>query len=101
MSRFLFWLIVEDVIPPNIFPTKGSFDGVPGVVMTIHTFGDYMEKFHPHLHALASDGLSRKLGTFYVMPKVGLGPLEEIFVSRVLKMIKAKVEAEQIMGSNR
>jgi len=32
--------------------TIGLSDGVPGVVMTIHTFGDYMEKFHPHIHAL-------------------------------------------------
>jgi len=69
--------------------TIGLSDGVPGMVMTIHTFGDYMEKFHPHLHTMVSDGLFRKSGTFYVMPKVDLEPLEEIFRAKVLKMLKA------------
>ena len=70
--------------------TIGLTDGVPGVVMTIHTFGDYMEKFHPHLHAFVSDGLFRKSGVFYVMPKVDLGPLEEIFRAKVLKRLNAE-----------
>ena len=58
--------------------------------MTIHTFGEYMQKYHPHLHALVSDGLFRKSGTFYVMPKADLAPLEEIFRAKVLKMLKAE-----------
>lgn len=41
----------------------GLQDGTPGVVMSIHTFGDYPEKFHSHIHAIASDGLFRKTGT--------------------------------------
>ena len=40
----------------------GLQDGAPGVVMSIHTFGDYPEKFHSHIHAIASDGLFRKTG---------------------------------------
>jgi len=28
--------------------TIGLTDGRPGVVMSIHSFGDYPEKFHPH-----------------------------------------------------
>jgi len=47
--------------------------------MTIHTFGNYPEKFHPHLHAIVTDGLFNKNGTFYVMPKAKLKPFEEIF----------------------
>ena len=42
--------------------TIGLTDGVPGVVMTIHIFGNYMEKFHPHLHALVSDGFFEHQG---------------------------------------
>ena len=42
--------------------TIGLPDGVPGAVMTIHTFGNYMEKFHPHLHALVSYGLFENQG---------------------------------------
>ncbi len=47
------------------------------MVMSIHSFGDYPEKFHPHLHAIVSDGLFARTGTFYVMPGVDLKPLEE------------------------
>jgi hypothetical protein len=78
----------------------GLADGVPGVVMTIHTFGDYMEKFHPHLHALVSDGLFTNTGVFYVMPKVDLEPLEEIFRAKVLKMLKAEGKIDNALISN-
>ena len=30
--------------------------GVPGIIMTLHTFGEYLD-FHPHIHALVADGL--------------------------------------------
>ena len=31
-------------------------NGVPGIIMTLHTFGEYRD-FHPHSHALGTDGL--------------------------------------------
>ncbi|HEV2392372.1 MAG TPA: transposase zinc-binding domain-containing protein, partial [Verrucomicrobiae bacterium] len=31
-------------------------DGVPGIILTLHTFGEYLD-FHPHIHALVADGL--------------------------------------------
>jgi hypothetical protein len=39
----------------------GLPDGIPCLVMVIHTFGDYA-RFHPHLHAIVADGLFRKNG---------------------------------------
>ena len=66
----------------------GFQDGAPGVVLSIHTFGDYPEKFHPHIHAIVSDGLFLKTGAFYVMPDVDLNPLEEIFRAKVFNMLK-------------
>jgi hypothetical protein len=36
----------------------GFPDGITGLVMVIHTFGDYA-RFHPHLHAIVADGLFR------------------------------------------
>ena len=56
--------------------------------MAIQTFGDYAGRFHPHLHAIVSDGLFKKTGAFYVMPKVDLKPLEEIFRAKVFNMLK-------------
>ena len=61
---------------------------MPGVVLSLRAFGDYPEKFHPHIHAIVSDGLFLKTGAFYVMPDVGLKPLEEIFRPKVFTMLK-------------
>jgi len=52
-----------------------------------HTVGDYA-RFHPHLHALVADGLFLESGYFYVMPKVDLCPLRELFRAHVHKMLK-------------
>jgi len=69
--------------------TLGLPDGHPGIVMTIHTFGEYMD-FHPHLHALVADGLFMQSGLFYVLPKVSLKPLEELFRVRVITFLAEK-----------
>ena len=61
--------------------------GIPGVVVAIQSFGDYA-RFHPHLHALVADGLFLESGYFFVMPKVNLRPLQELFRGHVLKMLK-------------
>lgn len=65
----------------------GKKTGIPGVVVAIQTFGDYV-RWHPHLHALVADGLFLESGYFYVMPKTNLRPLREIFRALVLKMLK-------------
>lgn len=55
--------------------------------MAIQSFGDYA-RWHSHLHALVADGLFLESGYFFVMPKVDLRPLREIFRALVLKMLK-------------
>jgi len=64
-------------------------EGIPGVVMTIHTFGEYLD-FHPHLHALVADGLFARSGLFYCLPNVSLKPLEEMFRARVITFLVDK-----------
>ena len=64
-------------------------DGLPGMVMAIHTFGEYMD-FHPHLHALVADGLFVRSGLFHVLPDVSLKPLEELFRARVITFLVDK-----------
>ncbi len=68
-----------------------------GVTMTIHTFGNYAEKFHPHIHAIVSDGLFRETGTFYVMPEIDLKPLEDIFRASVFKMLKDEGKIDDVL----
>jgi hypothetical protein len=60
--------------------------GTPGVVMATHTFGEYLD-FHPHLHALATDGLFGEGDTFHLLPARSLKPLEAIFRAKVLRML--------------
>jgi len=48
----------------------------------------YPEKFHPHIHAIVSDGVFARTGTSCVMPMVDLKPLEETFRASVFKMLK-------------
>lgn len=67
--------------------TLGKKAGIPGVIVAIQTFGDYA-RWHPHLHALVADGLFLERGYFFVMPKVNLRPLAELFRAHVLKMLK-------------
>ncbi len=58
----------------------GLKDGVPGAVMRIHTFAGSPEKFHQHLHVLATDELFKDTGTFLVMKDVDLKPLDNVFL---------------------
>jgi len=60
--------------------------GIPGIALAIQSFGDYA-KWHPHLHALVADGLFTESGYFYVMPKVDIKRLAELFRASVLKML--------------
>jgi len=63
--------------------------GIPGIALAIQSFGDY-SRWHPHLHTLVADGLFTESGYFYVMPKVDLRPLAELFRASVLKMLQKK-----------
>ena len=60
--------------------------GQLGMVMTIHTFGDYM-RYNCHIHALVADGLFTDNGMFYVAPRVSTTPLEQLFRVRVIQML--------------
>jgi len=69
--------------------TLGLREGLPGLVMAIHTFGEYLD-FHPHLHALVADGLFVREGLFHVLPEVSLKPLEDLFRARVITFLVEK-----------
>jgi hypothetical protein len=47
------------------------------------TFGDYA-RWHPYIHVLLADGLFRENGVFYVMPKIDIYPLAELFRDNIL-----------------
>ena len=79
-------------VSPVYHPREPTDSPLWGMVMVIHTFGDYA-RFHPHLHAIVASGLFRPNGTFHCLPKRDLKALEEIFRSKVLAMLKAEGKA--------
>jgi Putative transposase len=78
--------------------------GVPGIILTLHTFGEYLD-FHPHIHALVADGLFGKSPedsastqaqtlnpppstlNFLPLPQTPLKPLEELFRAKVIHLL--------------
>ena len=75
--------------------------GVPGIILTLHTFGEYLD-FHPHIHALVADGLFLRdpsapppasglqppaSHTFHTLPDAPLKPLEELFRAKVINLL--------------
>ena len=72
-------------------------EGIPGIIMSIHTFGEYLD-FHPHLHALVADGLfTRKSApsqsdspdaSFHLLPDCPIKPLEELFRVKVIRFLE-------------
>ncbi len=60
---------------------------VPGVIVAIKTFGDLVN-FHPHLHAIVSEGLFSANGWLYVVPSIDLKKLEQLFRHKVLTLLR-------------
>jgi len=66
--------------------TLNQKEGIPGVVISIQTFGDLVN-FHPHLHCLVTDGCFMPNGWFHVLPEIDVRKLEELFQHKVLKLL--------------
>ena len=62
---------------------------VPGAVIAIQTFGDFL-RFNPHLHVLCSDGCFSGEGMFRVAPRFETKHIESIFRHKVFKMLLSK-----------
>ena len=57
---------------------------VPGFVSSIQTFGSFVANFHPHIHALATQGAFKRDGEFLPVGSVNTEVLEELFRHLVL-----------------
>ena len=64
-------------------------DAVPGAVIAIQSFGDFLG-FNPHLHVLISDGCFYVNGMFMVAPSFDTKDLEKIFRYKVFKVLLSK-----------
>ena len=67
----------------------GLPEGVPGIVIAIHTFGEILIST-PTCTRWWPMGCLRGSGVFHVMPETGLKPLEELFRARVSRFLVDK-----------
>jgi hypothetical protein len=63
-------------------------DAVPGVVIAIQTFGDFLG-FNPHCHVLCTDGCFDGKGLFRVAPHFDSEGLKAIFEHKVFRMLRS------------
>jgi putative transposase len=56
------------------------------MVVGIQTFGELIH-FHPHIHAIATDGAFTPDGTFLYLPKIDNPPLLTARQTRVTKVL--------------
>lgn len=69
--------------------TLGRNDLLPGALAGIQTFGELIH-WHPHIHALVSDGAFAPDGTVHPLPAVAVEPFRELFAQKVLGLLLAR-----------
>ena len=73
----------------------GERGAVPGMVASIQTFGSYAN-FHPHIHALVTDGVMTREGEFLPLPEWTPGVMGEVFRRLVLlELVRAERLSEE------
>ena len=81
---------------------SGRPDGVSGMVGAIQTFGDLIY-FHPHIHALVSEGVFLPDDTFLPLPKLASEPFLKLWEQEVFGLLlaagKITEEVVQNIGS--
>jgi hypothetical protein len=66
--------------------STGEDRGAPGIILALQTFGQDLT-FHPHVHALATEGLVRPDDTFVPVPTIDAPLLEHAFRRRVFTLL--------------
>jgi hypothetical protein len=77
----------RDAIVPSVRAILDRHDVTPGLVVSIQTFGSYAANFHPHVHALVTDGAFTEEGEFRQLPYFDARLVEEVFRRRVLERL--------------
>jgi len=79
----------QEAMPVEDPILRGEEDAVPGAVIAIQSFGDFLG-FNPHLHVLISDGCFYGNGMFRVAPSFDTKDMEKIFQHNVSKILLSK-----------
>jgi hypothetical protein len=70
-------------------------DATPGMVAGIQTFGELIN-YHPHIHAIATDGALTPDGTFLFLPRIVKQQLLDVCQDKVFELFvrEGKINAE-------
>ena len=74
-------------------------DAVPGMIGAIQTFGDLIH-WHPHIHALVSEGVFLPDGTFVPLPKLATEPFLKLWEQEVFKLLLAEGKITEEVVAN-
>ena len=69
-------------------------DVTPGMIAVIHTFGELLH-FHPHLHALVTDGVFAPDGSFMALPMLDDEPFEKLWQKKVFDLLLKRGKIDQ------
>ena len=69
-------------------------DVTPGMIAAIHTFGELVH-WHPHLHALVTDGAFAPDGTFIPLPALDGEPFEKLWQKKVFDLLLKRRKIDQ------
>ena len=74
-------------------------DAAPGFVASIQTFGSYAN-FHPHVHALVTEGVFTRDGSFHSVAWPPSGVLEEVFRRLLLAALERAERLSEDFAAN-
>ena len=66
------------------------------MVAGIHTFGQLVH-FHPHIHALATDGAFAPDGTFMPLPELDRQPFEKLWQKKVFDLLLKRGKIDEAL----
>ncbi len=75
-----------DVVRTVFQSVCGRPDAVPGMIGAIQTFGDLIH-FHPHIHALVTEGVFLPVGMFVPLPKLASEPFLKLWEQAVFDLL--------------
>ncbi len=80
----------------------GDDTAAPGMVATVQTFGDLIH-WHPHVHAIISEGVFRKDGTFVGVPELDLSTCVARWQKKVFALLvrKGKIDPDVVESMRR
>ena len=93
--------VASDVIKEVYQALLGRVDASPGMVAAAQSFGE-LAHFHPHIHAIVTDGAFTPDGEFIPLPEMAVEPFLKLWERGVFKLLlkHGKITPETVADMN-